>query len=381
MRGRTEQGYPELHGFTERLLAGLTRVLEDERRVPRAATGAPDRLARRPRPPWRRWAGLALAVVASSLIVAMVVGVLPRRAGGPEAAKAAAFDQAASVRPNGPYRPLRPGEYWYTRTWTVTLTQPASKRYAVVLPIVREVWIGTDGTAHIRVRSGPMSFPDRTASQAWTADGKPALDLAFETFDLTFRGVGFYHGGIGFDQDGPMEPRITHLPFTQPMDMASIGEGRTRTYYQAVLSLPTDPVVLERELRAMSRRHLVVLRRGLPAAVQVESGMFHTVVQLLGDESPAPPVLRRALLEVLRRLPSLQIHEQARDGAGRKGVAVGLRKPIAGPTLIIDPGTGLLLAKREPTFTGAHPKPVFAEEGQTRYLQYGVVPSIGATPS
>ena len=83
---------------------------------------------------------------------------------------------------------------------------------------------------------------------------------------------------------------------------------------------------------------------------------------------------------MLRRLRSLRIHEQARDGAGGKGVAVGLRKPIAGPTLIVDPSTGLLLAKREPTFTGTPPKPVVAEEGQTRYLQYGVVPSVVATP-
>jgi hypothetical protein len=376
---RTEQSYPELHGFTERLLAGLTQVLEEERQTPRTAIGLPVREPRRSRPPRRRWVGLAGVAVAAGLVTAMAIGVLPRSAGGPEAAKAAAFDQAASVRPNGPYRPLRPGEYWYTRTRTVTLTEPAFKRYRVVLPIVREVWIGSDGTMRIRVRSGPISFPDKAARQAWTADGKPALDLAFKTFDLTFRDVGFSGGGIGFDQDGPMEQRVTHLPFTQPMDMASISEGRTRTYYQAVLALPTDPVALERNLRAVSRRSLILSPR-LPAAVQVEASMFETVVQLLGDESPAPPALRLALFEVLRRLPSLRIDEHASDGAGRRGVAVGLRKPIAGPELVVDPGTGLLLAKRVPTFTRTPPKPGFTEEGQTRYLQYGVVPSISATP-
>jgi hypothetical protein len=378
MSDRTWLRYPELHGFTERLLEGLTQVLEQERRAPRAATGARVREPRRPRLPRRRWAGLAGAAVAAGLVAAMVTGVLPRRAGGPEAAKAAAFDQAASVRPNGPYRPLRPGEYWYTRTRTVTLTEPAFKRYRVVLPIVREVWVGTDGTVRIRVRSGPMSFPDRAARQAWTADGKPALDLAFKTFDMTFRDVGFVGGGVGFDQDGPMDQRATHLPFTQPMDMAAIGEGRERTYYQAVLALPTDPVALERKLRAMSRP--ADLYPGIPAEIQAESAMFFTVVQLLGDESPAPPALRLALLEVLRRLPSLRIDEQASDGAGRTGVAVALRKPMAGAALVIDRATGLLLAKQEPTAAGPPPTPGVGGQGLTRYLQYGVVPSIDATP-
>ena len=375
MSDRTQQRYPELHGFSERLLEGLTGLLEQQRQSPRAAM-APTR-PRRPRPPRRRWAGGVGVVVAAGLVAAVVIGVLPRVAGGPEAAKAAAFDQAASVGPNGPYRPLRPGEYWYTRTRTVTLTEPAFKRYLVVLPIVREVWVGTDGTVRVRVRSGPLSFPDRAARRAWTADGKPTLDLAFQTFDLTFRDVGFHGGGIGFDQDGPMQQRVTHLPFTQPMDMARIGQCRTCTYYRAVLALPTDPVALERKLRAFSRS---APDPRIPAAVLVEANMFDTVVQLLGDESPAPPALRRALLAVLRRLPSLWIDEQASDPAGRKGVAIGLRKPFAGPELIIDPATGLLLAKREPAFTGTPPKRLVGEEGQTRYLQYGVVASIGATP-
>lgn len=375
MSDRTQQRYPELHGFSERLLEGLTGLLEQQRQSPRAAM-APTR-PRRPRPPRRRWAGGVGVVVAAGLVAAVVIGVLPRVAGGPEAAKAAAFDQAASVGLNGPYRPLRPGEYWYTRTRTVTLTEPAFKRYLVVLPIVREAWVGTDGTVRVRVRSGPLSFPDRAARRAWTADGKPTLDLAFQTFDLTFRDVGFHGGGIGFDQDGPMQQRVTHLPFTQPMDMARIGQCRTCTYYRAVLALPTDPVALERKLRALSRS---APDPRIPAAVLVEANMFDTVVQLLGDESPAPPALRRALLAVLRRLPSLWIDEQASDPAGRKGVAIGLRKPFAGPELIIDPATGLLLAKREPAFTGTPPKRLVGEEGQTRYLQYGVVASIGATP-
>jgi hypothetical protein len=379
MSDRTEQRYPELHGFTERLLEGLTGLLEEERQTPRAAMGAPARERRQPRPRRRRWAGLAGVAVAAGLVAAVVIGVLPRSAGGPEAAKAAAFDQAASVRPNGPYRPLRPGEYWYTRTRTVTLTEPAFKRYQVVLPIVREVWIGTDGTTRIRVRSGPVSFPDRAARQAWTADGKPTLDLAFETFDLTFRDVGFHGGGIGFAQDGPMAQRVTHLPFTQPMDMASISQCRSCSYYQAVLVLPTDPVTLERKLRAMSRRSLVLSPK-FSAAVQVESSMFSTVVQLLGDESPAPPALRRALLAVLRNLPSLWIDEQARDPAGRVGVAIRLRKPMAGAAVVIDPATGLLLSKQEPTSSGPPPTPGVGGQGLTRYLQYGVVASIGATP-
>jgi hypothetical protein len=379
MSDRTQQRYPELHGFTERLLEGLTQVLEDERQMPRTAVGVPARAPRRPRPPRRRWAGAVGVAVAAGLVAAVVVGVLPRSAGGPEAAKAAAFDQAASVRPNGPYRPLRPGEYWYTRTRTATLTEPAFKRYLVVLPIVREVWIGTDGTTRVRVRSGPVSFPDQAARQAWTADGKPTLDLAFETFDLTFRDVGFSGGGISFAQDGPMQQRVTHLPFTQPMDMAPISQCRTCTYYQAVLALPTDPVSLERKLRAMSRRTAPDPR--IPAAVQEEASMFGTVVQLLGDESPAPPALRRALLAVLRHLPSLRIDEQARDPAGRKGVAVWLRKPMAGPAVVIDPATGLLLSKQEPTASGPPPTPGVGGQGLTRYLQYGVVASIGATPS
>ena len=377
MSDRTRQRYPELHGFSERLLEGLTGLLEQQRQT-QAAVASPTR-QRGLRPPRRRWAGGVAVAVAAGLVAAVVIGVLPRRAGGPEAAKAAAFDQAASVGPNGPYRPLRPGEYWYTRTRTVTLTEPAFKRYLVVLPIVREVWIGTDGTTRIRVRSGPVSFPDQAARQAWTADGKPTLDLAFQTFDLTFRDVGFTGGGIGFDQDGPMVQRVTHLPFTQPMDMAAISQCRTCTYYQAVLALPTDPPSLERKLQAMSRRSPPDPR--VPAAAQEEAIMFGTVVQLLGDESPAPPALRRALLAVLRRLPSLWIDEQARDPAGRKGVAVRLRKPMAGAAVVIDPATGLLLSKQEPTASGPPPTPGVGGQGLTRYLQYGVVASVGATPS
>jgi hypothetical protein len=388
MSARTDERYPELRDFTERLLLELREVHPRQEQAWRAGGGATAGGDRRPLPERRRVrrrrAGLVGAGLAAGLVALLVAGVvLPRGAGGPEAAKAAAFDRAASPARNGPYRPLRPGEYWYTRTRTVTLVEPAHTRYAVQLPLVREVWMGTDGTARIRVRSGTVSFPSADSRKAWIADGKPDLGLAYRTIDLSFHGVEVEASGMGFAQDSRMDPRVTHLPYTQPMALANLGEGGRRTYYQAVASLPTDPDALERKLRQLAQHGRTPSEKTpKPTALELRLNTYLAAATLLNDESPAPPALRRALLQVLRHLPRVQVTEGVRDGEGRTGVGIRFdpgARVLNVPELIVDPATGLLLSERTtlPTSKDLEGR----ETLSTVYLQYGVVPSIRTTPA
>jgi hypothetical protein len=92
-------------------------------------------------------------------------------------------------------------------------------------------------------------------------------------------------------------------------------------------ALPTDPVVLDEQLRA-----------GIGETHDEDDALFVMVGDLL-RESPASPELRRALWEVAARIPGITLVGDVTDAAGRPGVAVarGIQQ------YVLDPDDGQLL--------------------------------------
>lgn len=111
----------------------------------------------------------------------------------------------------------------------------------------------------------------------------------------------------------------------------TVGEG---TWFLAedwsgFATLPTDPDELERAIRAELS----------PDGVDdLDQQMFETVRGML-VETPAPPPVRKALWEVLARVPGISSLGPVTDSTGRPGVALARD----GVTLVVDEGTGVLL--------------------------------------
>ena len=111
--------------------------------------------------------------------------------------------------------------------------------------------------------------------------------------------------------------------------------------------VPTDPDELERALRAEMEPYDNVEDR--------DQHMFETVRGML-TESPAPPLVRAALWEVLAGIPGITHIGPTTDSVGRPGVALAYNEF----QLIVDPDTGALL---ETLFTSGPSEA--APDGQT----------------
>ena len=128
-------------------------------------------------------------------------------------------------------------------------------------------------------------------------------------------------------------------------------------------ALPTEAGALESRLRATA----------LDGMRDEDTELFALVGDLL-RESPAPPTLRKALWEVMARVPGVRLVGTVKDSSGRPGVAV----ERGGHGYVLDPTTGRLLEE----YIGSS-KPASDSTGgaswRATYLEQG--PAVSAPPT
>jgi hypothetical protein len=286
--------------------------------------------------------GLAVAIAAGILVTLSLRG----GAANPPLAAAAVLQRAArAAQVAGGPRELRPGEYWYVKSyWTTNgalVADPAIRGGDVIVAALtsyeRQEWIGVSRPGLIVNRvSGPIKFLTPAARAQWIRDGRPPVV--------------------------PATMRETAPPdsFIEP--------------YRELLALPTGDDALWRLLE----RHA-----GAGPPAERDSEMFVEIGDLLRDQ-PVPANVRAALYRVAARIPGIQLKGMTRDDAGRPALAVALSDNSHGiwNELLFDPRTYALLAetsvvvKPPPSY---HVKPGSVRTGAT-YLVSGIVQRIGQVP-
>ena len=117
-----------------------------------------------------------------------------------------------------------------------------------------------------------------------------------------------------------------------PLGPGEFPAGGTALTWDQLYALPTDPSQLTSALQADVKG----------AGPDAQSELFTIVGDLL-RESPAPPVLRKALYDVAAGIPGVHLTGPVTDSIGRTGTGV----ERGGETLVIDPADGALLADDE----------------------------------
>jgi hypothetical protein len=270
----------------------------------------------------RRRTVLAL-VAAAAAAAAVAVPVLPLGPGARPVARAdaATFLTVVADRAAAQQADWQDAAFWYSRSKGQQSGEPVW---------TREIWLGRTAAGHL------------------------------ETSRL--------EGGRPIAFDGP----------------ATFGVGGgDSTDWKGLWRLPTDPVALEKVLRA--GRH--------GAGEDADSELFVAVGDLL-RETPAPPALRAALYRVAARVPGVTLVGDVTDREGRSGTAVE-RAGAGGATVryVVDPSDGRLLQEEESgvcgaTAVGTGPQPpaslpvTGACTGTywTTYLQQGPVPDDHSRP-
>jgi hypothetical protein len=262
--------------------------------------------------PARRGRLLAPAV-AAGLAAVIAIALLVSGGARPDEAAAAALRKVADVVRSQPAAGLPgAGEFLYTRVDARPLLAIGPERpfrreihsasdfgFAVQVPQTNETWHGQDGGL-IRQTVAEPRFPTPGDRRAWIEAGRPRLP-----------------GGDLFEDRfiGPIER----------------------------ISLPTDPDEL-----------LAELERDAADGDHGNGYIFTTLIADYLRELGTTPSQRAALYEVAARLPGIDLLGPRTDREGRSGTAFASdddegRHRV---TLIIDPHTGDLLAKRTVTLPG-----------------------------
>jgi hypothetical protein len=317
----------------------------------RRAWRPPPRRTRRPRP---RAIALAAALAAIGTAVALVVPTEDGgRLGSPSASAAQVLNRAAAAQ-TAPARPLRPGEYWYTRTrasW-LTTTEADGASIGYNAPELREDWIAIDGYRGFRSRSaGPVRFIGPRDRARWEAAGKP---------DLFVR-----------DEPGRM---FRHRPEPgSEMERKPFYDGSKQVSYEDLLALPRAPRALHARLRATAD--------SCDCGQSLEQETFVIVGDLLRD-TPIPGRLRAALLRAAAFIPGIERVERLRDVAGRMGTGVAIDSGGTRSVLIFDRESYDLLGESEFALEGA--EFADAEAGElvsgSAVMESGIVRSPTAVP-
>ncbi|MFN2469829.1 MAG: CU044_5270 family protein [Gaiellaceae bacterium] len=314
----------------------LLRDLADEHTVPasdevRAAQRS--RLEqhierRRHRRPGRRaWLVPAAGLAATTLVAAAVFVDL--HSGGRSASAAATeLRRAAAVAAErAAPRPLKVGQYHYTRSvnaYLSTSVYGSNSSFSVLVPHLREIWLGPSGGRLVQ-RSGKAQFLSARDRQAWIAAGRPSL---------------------------AERAHRTSLPPPPALDLTS------------------DPDALYERLEADARGH--------------GEGLHEEMFVLAGDalrETGATPAQRAALYEVAARIPGVELVGRVVDSAGRSGIAVAYSSDADHQRhmLIIDPQTSVLLGEKYVALEGGE-FPAGTVVGSATYLVEGVVNSLSERP-
>ena len=337
----------------------VLRRAEKARRRPDAHLRLPPVLDR---PRWRTLAIAVTAVAAVAITVPLLVlsgngGLgstkpyihpLPRistnQGGGRELASLVLL-RAARTAAKQPWRPLRPGQFFYTKTEGFEAGIAFGGRaYYYFRPVTRETWVAPDGSGRHREIDGHLQFAT-------------AADAAY-----------FYHA-------------LRNQPDILNGRSADSTLDPGGSPYQDLSNYPTDPAKLKQRLERRKPGTLESAPRG-------NADTFVIIGDLL-RYTYAPPAVRSALYKVASQLPGVQLIGPTHDQLGRPGIGVayGLPQPQGRASknlsneLIFDPKTSTLLATQWVVvhrFNGA-PFPPGTVINSTAYVAFGVVNSTSAT--
>jgi hypothetical protein len=252
----------------------------------------------------RRWI-LAAAVAATTAALILIVPGLVSNGplGGVQSAAAEALSKVAGVAADQQsVSAPTAGQFVYTKTRAVYMSTWAGagprhdKVFSVLMPEVRDAWIGTDGSGRLLEKHGTPTFPTAHDRTTWFAAGRPALGTG-KTYDEAYTAGG-----------------LSYLDLTK---------------------LPTDTA----QLRTMIEQRKV--EGGPPGDAET-----FTIIGDLLRETYAPPALRAALYRIASELPGVELIGSVKDEAGRTGTAVGYTTSGIRQELIFDPGTSALLGER-----------------------------------
>ena len=283
------------------------------------------------RAPRRIFAGASAAAAAAAIVVGVLVSTGSRET---ESAAAAILHRAAKAARALDKYPLQPGEYAYTKksvnAYLTTSVQTNGTSYSVLVPHVREVWLGPSG-GRLHETSGTPSFLSPRDREVWISAGRPTL-----------------------------------------------AEGSTDMRLQAdwhPLGLPTDADKLYARLKHDAAGH--------------GSSLYGEMFVLVGDnlrESTLTPAQRAALYEVAARIPGVELVGRVKDSLGRSGVAVAMGNEVntGRQILVFDPSSSNLLAEEDIALAGnrtGNPPvsyPPGTRVGYSTYVATGVVRSLQA---
>lgn len=161
-------------------------------------------------------------------------------------------------------------------------------------------------------------------------------DRQFLKFSPTPEAVDREEAWWGRVGDSVLKSASGKLDWTFPWQSGLGGKEMT---WADLYKLPTDPVALERALRAgmeVERADLGELDQR--SAVSVDALLFARLGDIM-RESPASPALQSALWAVAANIPGVELIGDVTDAAGRPGVAV----QFGADRYVVDPGTGRLL--------------------------------------
>lgn len=289
-------------------------ALDRSRRALRVAIAGDRTVAQRRWPPLR--AGRFVAVAGLAATIAVILALLPGGNGsdvgrlGPSSASARALlERAARTISRQAWRPLRTGEYFYSRQ-VGTSSGPTGKVTARPLE-VQQAWYGANGFARL-LQTGPNTL--------------------FAGGDVLM----FHATRHQLQAERERQQRGAHrrvLAYSQKFRWVDLD-------YQQLIHLPTDPT----RLQSYIEQHAIGGGPRFSAIVGYAEG-------LLGADgtggAPLPPKVSAAMYRVIARLPHMRLIGPTRDPLGRPGTAIGLffKHQPGRLDLILNPRTGVLLAE------------------------------------
>jgi hypothetical protein len=275
----------------------------------------------------RRLVAPAALIAAAAAVLAAVV--VTTTGDGSRSAAAAALSRLAAVAARQTVLVPGPGQYLYTKSLnayenTVVPAGGASAAYSVLVPHVREIWLGPDG-GRLYETSGAPQFLTARDRERWIAAGRRPLTES---------------------------PSENTLPAARPLD------------------LPDDPDALYQRLE----------REAATSDNPVPAEMFTLVGDALRETS-ATAAQRAALYQVAARIPGVELVGPVTDGTGRAGTAVAMTRDGVRFTLIFDPQTSALLEEDDTALAGNHfGLPAGTRVGYATYLTQAIVSSNTARP-
>jgi hypothetical protein len=260
--------------------------------MPGSFLGRSDRSSNRPRLP------LVFGVASSAVLVAIVLFVFWPSDGGASREAARALRQAADAARSKDEPPPGPGEYQYSKTQvsetSVYVAEDPDKTFSFISTSEVETWIGANGSGRKVTEPKGVGWPTPADESAWEAAGSP--DLSAERMDDEFE-----PGVLGVD-------------------------------------LSRAPVEPGRLMGAIERREIIDGRATDLVTFRIIGELLHL--------SYGAPRHRAALFEAAAELTGVEFEGSVTDPTGRPGVSVSFAGDGQRHELIIDTGTGDLLAER-----------------------------------